>query len=99
MNLSPPLDGCVFEASFAIVERHPPIESLVDLHFGAGEAETTSLLRDLEAATIPLHDVVVADDAFVQEAADAFEAFGSGTPGGGVFARLPGETAVVVGDE
>ncbi len=97
--MSPPWDGGVFEASFAVVERDSPIESLVDLHLCTGEAEAPGLLGDLEAAAIPLHDVVVADDAFVQEATDALEIFRSGPPGSFHLARLFGETAVVIGDE
>src|SRR5712664_4464532 len=97
--MSPPWDGRVFEASVAVVERHPPIESLVDVHFGAGEAEPPCLLGDLEAAAFPLHDVVVADGAFVDEAADALKTFRSRAPSGCGFAGLPGETAVVVGDK
>ena len=83
----------------AVVERDAPIESLVDLHFGSGEAEAACLLGNLEAAALPLYDVVVADDAFVHEAADAVETVGSRTASGCVFARLPGEAAVVIGDE
>src|SRR5229473_1817092 len=89
----------MFQAGVAIVERDAPVESLVDLHFGTGEAEAARLLGDLKATAFPLHDVVVADGAFVQEAADAVETFRSRTPGGCVFPRLPGETAAVVGDE
>src|SRR5229473_1851349 len=89
----------MLQAGVAVVERQPPIEGLVDLHFGTGEAEAPGLLGDLEAAAFPLHDVVVADGAFMHEAADALEIFRSGTPRGGGFAGLPGETAVVVGDE
>src|SRR5579864_800749 len=99
MNLSPPLDRCVFEASFAIVERQSPVQSLVDLHFGAREAEATGLLGDLEAAAFPLHDVVVADGAFMDEAADAVEAFWSRPPGGFHFAGSFGEPAIVVDEE
>src|SRR5713226_7424935 len=89
----------MFQAGVAIVERDAPVESLIDLHFGTGEAEAARLLGDLEAAALPLHDVVVADDALMHEAADAVETFRSRTPSGCVFARLPGEAAVVVGDE
>src|SRR5712664_394630 len=99
MKMSPPWDGLVFQASVAVVERDPAIKSLVDVHFGASEAEATCLLGNLEAATLPLHDVVVADGALVKEAADAFETFRSGAPGGSVFARCPGKAAVVVDDE
>lgn len=55
--------------------------------------------RDLEAATVPLHDVVVADGAFVQEAADAIEVLRSGTPGFFGLARRASETAIVIGEE
>jgi hypothetical protein len=89
----------VFEAGVAVVERHPPIERLVDLHFGTGETEAACLLGDLEAAAFPLHDVVVADNALVDEAADTLETFRSRSPGGCGFAGLPGEPPVVVGDE
>jgi len=41
----------------------------------------------------PLHDVVVADDPLMHEAADTVETGGCG------FTRLPSETAVVVGDK
>src|SRR5258708_24754156 len=95
MKMSPPWDGLVFEAGFAVVERDASVESLVDVHFGTSEAEATCLLGNLEAAALPLHDVVVADGAFVQEAADAFETFRSGAPGGSVFARRPGKAAGV----
>jgi len=89
----------VFEAGVAVVERHAAIESLVDVHFGAGEAEPSCLLGDLEAAAFPLHDVIVADDAFMHEAADTLETLRSRAPGGFGFARLPCKTAVVVCDE
>ena len=89
----------MLQARVAVVEREAPVESLVDLDFGPGEAETMGLLGDLEATTVPLHDIVIADDAFVHETADPFEAFWDRTPGGLLFARLPGETAVVIHDE
>ena len=89
----------MLQAGVAVVERDPAVEGLVDLHLGAREAEAACLLGNLEAAALPLHDVVVADDAFMQEAADAVDIFRSGPPRGGRFARRPGETAVVVGDE
>jgi hypothetical protein len=78
----------MLEASVAVVERHPPVEGLIDLHFGAGEAEALCLLGDLEAAAFPLHDVVVTDHAFMEEAADAVEAFWSRPPGSFHFAGL-----------
>src|SRR5205823_9006280 len=99
MKMSPRWDGLVLQAGFAVIERDAPVESLVDVHFGTGEAEAAGLLRDLEATAFPLHDVVVADDAFMHEAADAFESFGSGAPNGSGFARRPGKAAVVVDDK
>jgi hypothetical protein len=89
----------VLQTGLAVVERDAPVKSLADLHFGSGEAETTSLLGYLEAAALPLHDVVVADDAFVHEAKDALEIIRGRAPCGLAFARRPGEAAVVVGDE
>ncbi len=89
----------MFQASLAIVERDPAIKSLVQLDFCAREGEAAVLGRDLEAAALPLHDVVVADDAFVPERADALELIRSGAPGSGGVARGPREAAVVVGDE
>src|SRR6266852_446152 len=88
----------MFQAGVAIVEREAR-ESLVNLHFGTGEAEAARLLGDLEAAAFPLHDVVVADHALVHQAADTVEAFRSSPPRGFPFARLPSETAIVVSDE
>ncbi len=41
----------MFQAGVAIVERDAPVESLIDLHFGTGEAEAARLLGDLEAAS------------------------------------------------
>src|SRR5260370_29083023 len=83
----------------AVVERDAPIKTLIDLPFGSGEAEAASLLGDLEAAALPLHDVVVTDDAFMHEAADTVEIIRSRAPCGLALARRPGEAAVVVGDE
>ena len=89
----------MFETGVAVVERDPAIESLMELHFGSGKAEAAGLRRDLEAAAVPLHDVVVADDAFVSEAADAIEIFRSRAPGFSASRGSASEAAVVVGDE
>ena len=89
----------MFEASVAVVERDAAIESLIELDFGAREAEAPVLGRDLEAAALPLHDIVVADDAFMKERTDAVELVWSGTPGFGGVARGACEAAVIVGDE
>src|SRR5450759_2279392 len=50
-------------------------------------------------ATAPLDDVVVADRAFVEEAADAVEILGSGAPGLFRLTRRAAEAPVVIGQE
>lgn len=55
--------------------------------------------RDLETASLPWHDVVVAGRAFVEEAADAIHVFGSGAPSLIRFARRTTEALVIVGPE
>jgi hypothetical protein len=89
----------MMEPSVAVVERDAAVESLIDLHFGSSETVATRLRVDLEAAAVPLHNVVVADDAFVGEAADALEIFRSRAPGLGGGAGSAGEAAVGVGEE
>ncbi|HEV3483180.1 MAG TPA: hypothetical protein VGR97_12735 [Candidatus Acidoferrales bacterium] len=54
---------------------------------------------DLQALAVPLHDLVVADDALVGEATNAFEISRSWSSGCFRFARQASEAAVVVGDE
>jgi hypothetical protein len=53
----------------------------------------------LETAAVPLHDVVIADDALVDEAADATEIFGRRTPSLFRFSRSMAEATIVVGQE
>src|SRR5258708_14274102 len=89
----------MFQAGVAIVDRDAHIEGLIDLYFGASEAEPACLLGNLEASALPLHDVVVTNHALVHQAADTIEDLRSSTPRGFFFARLPSETAVVVGAE
>jgi hypothetical protein len=48
---------------------------------------------------VPLHDVVVADDAFMPERTNALEIGGSGPPRFGGIARGAREATIVVGDE
>jgi hypothetical protein len=88
----------VCEASVAVADRDPAIDSLIELDFCASETESAVLGRKLQAAALPLHDVVVADDAFVQERADAVELAGSGPLGLGGVARRARKAAVVVGE-
>lgn len=89
----------MIEPSIAIVEGYAAIESLMDVDGGSGKTEATGLRMDLQPLAIPLHDVVVADDTLVSEAADAVEIFWSRPPGFFCVARSAGEAAVVVCDE
>jgi hypothetical protein len=99
MKMSPWRSQGVLQADVAVIERNAPIQSLVDVDFGSRKAEALPLLRDLEAQALPLHDVVVADHAGVDEAADAFQIFRRRAPCGLHFARAAGEAAVVIGNE
>jgi PAS domain S-box-containing protein len=71
----------------------------MDLDCGSGETEAAGLGMNLQPAAVPLHNVIVADDAFMGEATDAFEVFRSRAPGVGCVAGSASEAAVVVGDE
>src|SRR5487761_2374696 len=95
MNLS----ICESEFGICVIDRDFSFERFVELHFCSGEAEALRLGRDLEAASAPLHDVVVADRALVMKAADVVEVLGSRTPGFFGFASRATEAAVVVGQE
>ncbi len=85
------------QAGVAVIKRDAPVQSLIDVDFRSGKREALSLLGDLKTLTFPLHDVVVADHALVDEAADAIQVFGRGAPCGLLFSRAAGEAAVVVG--
>lgn len=89
----------MLEPGIAIEERNAAVKSVADLYFGTGKAVAAGLRMDLQAPAIPLHDIVVADDAFVGEAADAFQILGSWAPGFFRLARRASELAIVVGDE
>ena len=89
----------MLKPGIAVVERDPAIESLMDLHGGSGKAEAAGLRMNLQPLAPPLHDVVVADDALVSEAADAIEIFRSRAPGLFCLAGRASEAAVVVGEE
>ena len=95
MNLS----TGVVEFGIAVIDRNLSFERFHELHLGPSEAEALRLGRDLETASVPLHDVVVADAALVMKAADAVQIFGSGTPSLFRLARGATEAAVVVGQE
>src|SRR5262244_953418 len=92
-------EGRVFQTCIAVVERDAAIESFADLNFGAREVETARLWGDLQSPSVPLHHVVVANDALVRETADALEIFRSRAPGFGRLARGTSEATVVVGAE
>ena len=68
----------MFETGVAVVERDPAIESLLELDFCSRKAEAPVLGRDLESTAVPLHDIVVADDAFVAEAQMRWRSSGAG---------------------
>jgi len=97
--MSPWRSQGVLQAGVAVKQRDASVKGLIDLNFGASKAEALSLLGDLEALAFPLDDVVVADHALVDEAADAVQIFRGRTPGGLHFAGSAGEAAVEVGDE
>lgn len=89
----------MFQACIAVVERDTAIEGFADLNFRASEAEAARLGRDLQPLAVPLHHVVVADDAFLYKAADTFEIFRSWAPGFDGLPRGASKAAVVVGNE
>ena len=89
----------VVEFGVLVVDGDVSFERLVELNLGTGEAEALGMGRDLKAESVPLHDVIVADDAFMVEAADTVQVFGRGPPDFLRVARSTGETAVVIGEE
>ena len=84
MKMSPWLRQGELEFGFAVVQRNPAVESLVQVDRGAREAEAAALGRDLEATACPLHDVVVTDHAGMNETADAVQMFRREAPSGEV---------------
>jgi hypothetical protein len=101
MKMSPPvkLTTGVVKSGFSVVDGNFSIECFAKLDFDPGEAETFWLRWNLEAAAVPLYNVVVADRAFVKKAADAIQVPGSGTPGFFGLTRGAAEAPVVVGQE
>ncbi len=83
----------------SVVDLDASSKGFAELHLGTGEAEAFWLGRDWETAAVPLHDVVIADDALVDEAADAAEIFGGRAPSLFRFSGSAAEAAVVVGQE
>src|SRR5258707_9834579 len=97
MKMYPWRSQGVLQSGVAVIKRDATIESVIEEDFGSGKAEAAGLLGDLEALALPLHDVVVADDTFMNEANDAIQILRSRTPSGRSRTRRPGEAAVVVG--
>lgn len=97
--MSPSGEMGMLEPVVAVIERNATVQRLMDLHFGSCKTKPPRLRMDLESLAFPLHDVVVADDAFVSKAADAFQILRSGPPGQFGCAGPAGEAAIVVGDE
>ncbi|MCU1297495.1 MAG: hypothetical protein JWO91_1773 [Acidobacteriaceae bacterium] len=96
MKMSPWRSQGVLQADIAVIKRNAPVESLIEVDFGAGEAEALSLLGDLETPALPLDDVVVADYALMNETADAIQILRGGAPCGLHVAGVAGEATVVV---
>jgi hypothetical protein len=82
MKMSPWRSQGVLQFGVAEVERNSAIQSMVEVDLGASEAEASALWRDLKALAFALHDVVVTDDAWVEEAADTFQITGRRPPNG-----------------
>src|SRR5579871_313684 len=97
--MSPSSKVGMLKANLPVVKRNAAVERLINLHFGSGETVAAGLRMNLQPLAAPLHNVVVADDALVGKAADAFEISGSRPPDGFGFARPASEAAIVVGDE
>src|SRR5260370_1666880 len=89
----------MMKLAFSVVDLDASSKGFAELHLGTGEAEAFWLGRDLETAAVPLHDVVIAYDALVDEAADAAEIFGGRAPSLFRFSGSAAEAAVVDGEE
>src|SRR5712692_2791422 len=91
----------MMKLAVSVVDLDASSKGFAELHLGTGEAETFWLGRDLETAAVPLHDVVIADDALVDEAADAAEICGGRAPSRFRFTGRAQEAAqdIVGGDQ
>jgi hypothetical protein len=65
------------EFVFPVIDGHLSFDGFVELNFCSCETEALRLRRELEAASIPLHDVVVADRTLVMKAEDAVQILGA----------------------
>jgi hypothetical protein len=68
------------ELVIAVIDCNLSLARFHELNSGSSKAEAVLLGRDLEAASVALHDIVIADAALVMKAADAIKVFRSGTP-------------------
>src|ERR1700722_11284889 len=89
----------MMKLAVSVVDLDAPSKGFAELNLGTGEAEAFWLRRDLETAAVPLHNIVVADDALMDEAADATEIFGGRTPSLFRFSGSATEATIVVGQE
>ena len=89
----------MMKLAVSVVDLDASSKGFAELDFGTGEAEALWLGRDLETAAVPLHDVVIADDALVDKATDAAEIFRGRAPGLCGFSRSAAEATMVVGQE
>ena len=89
----------MMKLAVSVVDLDASSKGFAELDFGTGEAEALWLGRDLETAAVPLHDVVIADDALVDKATDAAEIFRGRAPGLCGFSRSAAEATIVVGQE
>ena len=69
------------------------------MRLDSGESEALRLTRDLDVASVTSDDVVVANHAFVMEAADAGMVLGSESSGGFGFTKCATEALAVAGQE
>jgi hypothetical protein len=85
----------MMKLAVSVVDLDASAKGFAELDFGTGEAEALWLGRDLETAAVPLHDVVIADDALVDKATDAAEIFRGRAPGLFGFSRSAAEATIV----
>src|SRR6266566_6735810 len=78
------------------VDRDVPFLSLVELSLGSAKTERLPLTGQVETASLPLHDVVAADDPRIPKAADAIQIAPSMSPARFRLAGHTREAAVVV---
>jgi len=78
------------------VDRDVPFLSLVELSLGSGKTERLPLTGQVETGSLPLHDVVAADDPRIPKAADTIQIAASMSPASFRLAGHTREPAVVV---